>query len=87
MNSDVALLLETANFAAEKHRYQRRKDPEQTPYINHPLGKLKGNCLSLNIMYTNQNSAKNKSDFDFYLGFEMLCYKGISPRTNKKLVN
>ncbi|XP_076003050.1 guanosine-3',5'-bis(diphosphate) 3'-pyrophosphohydrolase MESH1 [Genypterus blacodes] len=38
MNSDVALLLETANFAAEKHRNQRRKDPEQTPYINHPLG-------------------------------------------------
>ena len=30
-------LLKAANFAAEKHRDQRRKDAEQTPYINHPL--------------------------------------------------
>ncbi|XP_034049287.1 guanosine-3',5'-bis(diphosphate) 3'-pyrophosphohydrolase MESH1 [Thalassophryne amazonica] len=41
MNSDVTsalLLLETVNFAAEKHRNQRRKDAEGTPYINHPIG-------------------------------------------------
>ncbi|XP_073320300.1 guanosine-3',5'-bis(diphosphate) 3'-pyrophosphohydrolase MESH1 [Pagrus major] len=38
MNSDAVLLLETVNFAAEKHRNQRRKDAEQTPYINHPIG-------------------------------------------------
>ncbi|XP_077420789.1 guanosine-3',5'-bis(diphosphate) 3'-pyrophosphohydrolase MESH1 [Vanacampus margaritifer] len=38
MNSDTVLLLETINFAAEKHRNQRRKDTEQTPYINHPIG-------------------------------------------------
>ncbi|XP_047437008.1 guanosine-3',5'-bis(diphosphate) 3'-pyrophosphohydrolase MESH1 [Mugil cephalus] len=38
MNSDATLLLETVHFAAEKHRSQRRKDPEQTPYINHPVG-------------------------------------------------
>uniref|UniRef100_W5N9W8 Guanosine-3',5'-bis(diphosphate) 3'-pyrophosphohydrolase MESH1 n=2 Tax=Lepisosteus oculatus TaxID=7918 RepID=W5N9W8_LEPOC len=38
MSSDSALLLETVNFAAEKHKYQRRKDPEGTPYINHPIG-------------------------------------------------
>ncbi|RKP39657.1 hypothetical protein BJ085DRAFT_42928 [Dimargaris cristalligena] len=25
-------------FACEKHSDQRRKDPEQTPYINHPIG-------------------------------------------------
>ncbi|MFT5368987.1 MAG: guanosine-3',5'-bis(diphosphate) 3'-pyrophosphohydrolase [Candidatus Latescibacterota bacterium] len=30
-------LLKAANFAAEKHRDQRRKDAEQTPYINHPI--------------------------------------------------
>ncbi|KAH8358910.1 hypothetical protein KR093_003247, partial [Drosophila rubida] len=24
-------------FAAEKHRNQRRKDPQETPYINHPI--------------------------------------------------
>lgn len=36
--SSTAVLLETVNFAAEKHRNQRRKDPEGTPYINHPIG-------------------------------------------------
>ncbi|XP_077375292.1 guanosine-3',5'-bis(diphosphate) 3'-pyrophosphohydrolase MESH1 [Festucalex cinctus] len=38
MNLDAVLLVETINFAAEKHRNQRRKDAEQTPYINHPIG-------------------------------------------------
>ncbi|XP_072258848.1 guanosine-3',5'-bis(diphosphate) 3'-pyrophosphohydrolase MESH1 [Pyxicephalus adspersus] len=36
--SEVALLLETTHFAAEKHKTQRRKDVEKTPYINHPIG-------------------------------------------------
>ncbi|XP_011877427.1 PREDICTED: guanosine-3',5'-bis(diphosphate) 3'-pyrophosphohydrolase MESH1 [Vollenhovia emeryi] len=34
----LSLVIKCANFAAEKHRSQRRKDVEQTPYINHPLG-------------------------------------------------
>ncbi|XP_030622187.1 guanosine-3',5'-bis(diphosphate) 3'-pyrophosphohydrolase MESH1 [Chanos chanos] len=38
MNSISSVLLETVNFAAEKHRNQRRRDPEGTPYINHPIG-------------------------------------------------
>ncbi|XP_004852860.1 guanosine-3',5'-bis(diphosphate) 3'-pyrophosphohydrolase MESH1 isoform X1 [Heterocephalus glaber] len=38
MDSEVAQLLEAADFAARKHRQQRRKDPEGTPYINHPIG-------------------------------------------------
>ncbi|XP_046898015.1 guanosine-3',5'-bis(diphosphate) 3'-pyrophosphohydrolase MESH1 [Hypomesus transpacificus] len=38
MSSDSIILLETVNFAADKHRNQRRKDPEATPYINHPIG-------------------------------------------------
>lgn len=38
MASDVQRILDTADFAARKHKSQRRKDPEQTPYINHPLG-------------------------------------------------
>lgn len=40
MNFDAVVLLETVSFAAEKHRNQRRKDPEETPYINHPIGRL-----------------------------------------------
>lgn len=34
----MAQLLEAADFAAHKHRRQRRMDPEGTPYINHPIG-------------------------------------------------
>jgi guanosine-3',5'-bis(diphosphate) 3'-pyrophosphohydrolase len=30
-------LLDALAFAAEKHRYQRRKDAEASPYINHPI--------------------------------------------------
>ncbi|XP_026793559.3 guanosine-3',5'-bis(diphosphate) 3'-pyrophosphohydrolase MESH1 isoform X2 [Pangasianodon hypophthalmus] len=38
MSSELPLLLEAISFAAEKHRNQRRKDPDATPYINHPIG-------------------------------------------------
>ncbi|KAM6195791.1 guanosine-3',5'-bis(diphosphate) 3'-pyrophosphohydrolase MESH1 [Sarcoramphus papa] len=38
MGSEAALLLEAADFAAGKHKEQRRKDPEGTPFINHPIG-------------------------------------------------
>jgi guanosine-3',5'-bis(diphosphate) 3'-pyrophosphohydrolase len=30
-------LLEAIAFAADKHRRQRRKDAEESPYINHPI--------------------------------------------------
>ncbi len=33
----VAELVDAAAFAAEKHRNQRRKDADASPYINHPL--------------------------------------------------
>ncbi|XP_028823899.1 guanosine-3',5'-bis(diphosphate) 3'-pyrophosphohydrolase MESH1 [Denticeps clupeoides] len=38
MSSVSGILMETVHFAAEKHRNQRRKDPDGTPYINHPIG-------------------------------------------------
>lgn len=31
------LLIKAISFAAEKHRNQRRKDAEASPYINHPI--------------------------------------------------
>ena len=34
---DIARLIKAADFAAFKHRGQRRKDAEASPYINHPL--------------------------------------------------
>jgi guanosine-3',5'-bis(diphosphate) 3'-pyrophosphohydrolase len=32
---DIALLLQAVRFAAHKHRYQRRKDEDASPYVNH----------------------------------------------------
>ncbi len=35
--TDLGVILKAASFAAEKHRDQRRKDAEASPYINHPI--------------------------------------------------
>jgi len=37
MSKQTLLILKACEFAAEKHRNQRRKDQARTPYINHPL--------------------------------------------------
>ena len=37
MRGELALLLRALAFAAHKHRDQRRKDAEASPYINHPI--------------------------------------------------
>lgn len=37
MNGNITSLLEAIAFAAHKHRDQRRKDVEASPYINHPI--------------------------------------------------
>lgn len=34
---DVGILLRAVAFAAERHRMQRRKDIDASPYINHPI--------------------------------------------------
>ena len=34
---DISLLLMATAFAADKHRHQRRKNAEASPYINHPI--------------------------------------------------
>ncbi|GMR53997.1 hypothetical protein PMAYCL1PPCAC_24192, partial [Pristionchus mayeri] len=36
--SGIALIVKAADFAARRHRSQKRKDHHQTPYINHPVG-------------------------------------------------
>ena len=35
--NDIAKLLDAATFSAERHKNQRRKDADSSPYINHPL--------------------------------------------------
>src|SRR6185503_10130219 len=37
MPTHMETVLRAAAFAAEKHRNQRRKDEEASPYINHPI--------------------------------------------------
>ena len=37
VEKDLVLLLKALAFAAHKHRDQRRKDAEASPYINHPI--------------------------------------------------
>jgi guanosine-3',5'-bis(diphosphate) 3'-pyrophosphohydrolase len=37
VKGELALLLKALAFAAHKHRDQRRKDAEASPYINHPI--------------------------------------------------
>ena len=34
---EISVLLKAIHFAAQKHRNQRRKDVEASPYINHPI--------------------------------------------------
>ena len=34
----MAEVIKAADFAAKKHKNQRRDDPHGTPYINHPIG-------------------------------------------------
>jgi guanosine-3',5'-bis(diphosphate) 3'-pyrophosphohydrolase len=36
-NLDLKQLVKTLSFATQKHRHQRRKDIEASPYINHPI--------------------------------------------------
>ena len=37
MAEELSSILKAIDFAAKKHRDQRRKDKEATPYINHPI--------------------------------------------------
>ena len=36
-NEKFGLILSAAAFAADRHRFQKRKDEDKSPYINHPL--------------------------------------------------
>lgn len=44
MRDDAGRLLKAVHFAAQKHRDQRRKDRNGTPYINHPIAVAETLC-------------------------------------------
>ncbi len=35
--NELSVIVKAADFAAFKHRNQRRKDADASPYINHPI--------------------------------------------------
>lgn len=41
---ELKLLLKALNFAAYKHKDQRRKDAQSSPYINHPIALVNVLC-------------------------------------------
>jgi guanosine-3',5'-bis(diphosphate) 3'-pyrophosphohydrolase len=47
--NDVSQLFDALAFAAEKHRMQRRKDAEASPYINHPIALARVLCNEAGI--------------------------------------
>jgi (p)ppGpp synthase/HD superfamily hydrolase len=47
--SDLKLLVRAIEFAARKHRMQRRKDVEASPYINHPIAVMSVLCVEAGI--------------------------------------
>jgi guanosine-3',5'-bis(diphosphate) 3'-pyrophosphohydrolase len=53
LDPDLKTLLRALDFAARKHRDQRRKDPEASPYINHPIALA--NCLANEGGVTDRN--------------------------------
>ena len=50
---DLKRLLKALAFAAHKHRDQRRKDVESSPYINHPIALANILCNEGHVTDTN----------------------------------
>lgn len=42
---DISLVIRAVEFAARKHRMQRRKDSDASPYINHPIALMHVLCI------------------------------------------
>jgi guanosine-3',5'-bis(diphosphate) 3'-pyrophosphohydrolase len=42
---DIGLVIRAVEFAAQKHRMQRRKDGDASPYINHPIALMHVLCI------------------------------------------
>ena len=46
---DIGLVIRAVEFAAKKHRMQRRKDKDASPYINHPIALMHVLCIDAGI--------------------------------------
>ena len=45
LENDIPLLIRALEFAARKHRMQRRKDEDASPFINHPIALMHVLCI------------------------------------------
>jgi GTP diphosphokinase / guanosine-3',5'-bis(diphosphate) 3'-diphosphatase len=51
--NDLKLILKALEFSARKHKNQRRKDVEASPYINHPISLVNILCNETHITDVN----------------------------------
>ena len=51
-SADLKLIFKALEFASVKHKDQRRKDAESSPYINHPIALAKLLCVESGITDT-----------------------------------
>src|SRR5262245_49817150 len=49
---NIGLVIRAIEFAAQKHRMQRRKDSDASPYINHPIALMHVLCIDGGISDT-----------------------------------
>lgn len=45
----IELMIKATDFAARRHRFQKRKD-NRTPYVNHPIGESPRNISGMKVM-------------------------------------
>jgi (p)ppGpp synthase/HD superfamily hydrolase len=88
-----ALILRAIDFAARKHRDQRRKDEEASPYINHPIsvalllaeigGIADAEVLSAAILHDTLEDTDTKPE-ELVAAFGMRIFKLVEEVTDDK---
>ena len=58
--SDLKMLLKALAFAAHKHKDQRRKDVDSSPYINHPISLANILCNEGHVSDTDVTHVTNR---------------------------
>ena len=82
MTNDLSIIFNALDFAAKKHRDQRRMDEDATPYINHPieLAELlvnEGNISDTNVLAaailhdTVEDTETTPQELENVFGFEI----------------
>lgn len=82
MTNDLSIIFKALDFAAKKHRDQRRMDEDATPYINHPieLAELlvnEGNISDTNVLAaailhdTVEDTETTPQELEKLFGFEI----------------